>query len=81
MARAAGTAGPTAGVDDGPKHGRARYPMCLTLDLSQEDHDALIGALYADRVWMAHRIRALVSLWLEDPALAEAVSIRAQELM
>lgn len=30
---------------------------------------------------MADRIRALVSLWRQDPQLAEAVSLRAQELM
>jgi hypothetical protein len=62
-------------------HHSPRYPKRLTLDLSQDDHDALMGARYADRVPMADRIRALVSLWREDPALAEAVSIRAQELL
>jgi hypothetical protein len=31
------------------------------VDLSQDDHDALSGARYADRVPMADRIRALVS--------------------
>lgn len=62
-------------------HHRQRYPERLTLDLSQDDHDALMGARYADRIPMADRIRALISLWRQDPALAEAVSIRAQELL
>ena len=51
------------------------------MDLSPDDHDALMGARYADRLPMADRIRALVSLRRETPALAEAVSIRAQELL
>lgn len=63
------------------QHTSPRYPKRLTLDLSQDDHDALMGARYADRVPMADRIRALVSLWRDDPALAEAVSVRAQELL
>jgi hypothetical protein len=46
-----------------------------------DDHHALLGARYADRVPMADRLRALISLWREDPALAEAVSTRAQELL
>ena len=57
------------------------YPKRITLDLTVEDHHALLGARYADRVPMADRLRALVSLWREDPALAEAVSTRAQELL
>ena len=67
--------------DEGTKHASPRYPKLLTLDLAQDDHDALMGARYADRVPMADRIRALISLWREDPALAEAVSIRAQQLL
>ncbi len=70
----------TGAVRTPAPHHSQRYPKRLTLDLSQDDHDALMGARYADRVPMADRIRALVSLWREDPALAEAVSIRAQEL-
>jgi len=62
-------------------HHSQRYPMRLSLHLSQDDHDALMGARYADQIPVADRIRALVSLWREDPALAEAVSIRAQELL
>ncbi len=62
-------------------HASTRYPKRLTLDLSEDDHNALLGARYADRVPMADRMRALVSLWREDPALAEAVSIRAQDLL
>lgn len=46
-----------------------------------DDHHALLGARYDDRVPMADRLRALVSLWREDPALAEAVSTRAQQLL
>ncbi len=65
----------------GGRHHSPRYPRRLTLDLSEDDHDALLGARYADRVVMADRIRALVSLWREDPALAEAVSLRAQQLL
>lgn len=57
------------------------YPKRITLDLTVDDHNALLGARYADRVPMADRLRALVSLWREDPALAEAVSRRAQELL
>jgi hypothetical protein len=72
--------GTSAARTSGPHHSQ-RYPKRLTLDLSQDDHDALMGARYADRVPMADRIRALVSLWREDPVLAEAVSIRAQELL
>ena len=73
----------TLGEDggEGVKHPNPRYPKRLTLGLAQDDHDALLGARYADRVPMADRIRALVSLWREDPALAEAVSIRAQQLL
>jgi hypothetical protein len=52
------------------------YPKRITLDLTVEDHHALLGARYADRVPMADRLRALVSLWREDP-----VSTRAQELL
>lgn len=62
-------------------HHSQRYPKRLTLDLSQDDHDALMGARYADRVPMADRIRAMVSLWRENPDLAQAVSTRAQELL
>ena len=57
------------------------YPKRITLDLTVDDHHALLGARYADRVPMADRLRALISLWREDPALAEAVSTRAQELL
>ena len=46
-----------------------------------DDHQALQGARYADRVPMADRLRALISLWREDPVLAAAVSTRAQELL
>ncbi len=70
-------------------HGKAQsqprrplgYPKRITLDLTVDDHHALLGARYADRVPMADRLRALISLWREDPALAEAVSTRAQELL
>lgn len=58
---------------------RLSYPNRITLDLTADDHHALQGARYADRVPMADRLRALISLWREDPALAEAVSTRAQE--
>ncbi len=79
-------------VDDGPKssengkaysqlHYPVGYPRRITLDLTVDDHHALLGARYADRVPMADRLRALISLWREDPALAEAVSTRAQELL
>ncbi len=72
--------GTGAARSSAPHHSQ-RFPKRLTLDLSQDDHDALMGARYADRIPMADRIRALVSLWREDRALAEAVSIRAQELL
>jgi len=72
---------PTGPLDHGSRRASPRYPKRLTLDLSQDDHDALMGARYADRVPMADRIRALVSLWREDPQLAQAVSVRAQELL
>ena len=74
-------AGTDAARTSGPHHSSQRYPKRLTLDLSQDDHDALMGARYADRVPMADRIRALVSLWREDPDLAQAVSTRAQQLL
>ena len=45
-----------------------------------DDHDALLCARCADRVPMSDRLRALISLWRLDPALAKAVSTRAQEL-
>lgn len=69
--------------NDQPRTGptRARFPKRVSLDLSQDDHDALLGARSADRIPMNHRLRALVSIWREDPALAEAVSTRAQELL
>ncbi len=57
------------------------YPKRITLDLAVDDHYAPQGARYADRVPMADRLRALISLWREDPAPAEAVSTRAQELL
>lgn len=57
------------------------YPKRITLDLTVDDHHALLGAGYADRVPMTDRLYALISLWREDPALAEAVSSRAQELL
>jgi hypothetical protein len=57
------------------------YPKRIALDLAVDDHHALQGARYADRVPMADRLRALISLWTEDPALAQAVSTRAQELL
>lgn len=60
---------------------RLRFPRRVTLDLSQDDHDALLGARYADRIPMNDRLRALVSIWREDPSLAQAVSVRAQELV
>ena len=78
-------------VDDGrdSENGRTQsqqryplgYPKRITLDLTVDDHHALLGARYADRVPMADRLRALISLWREDPALAEAVSTRAQQLL
>ena len=80
MSRTARTL-PTGEPDDSSRRASPRYPKRLTLDLSQDDHDALMGARYADRVPMADRIRALVSLWRENPQLADAVSLRAQELM
>ncbi len=71
--------------EDGKAQSQPRYPLGypkrITLDLTVDDHHALLGARYADRVPMADRLRALISLWREDPALAEAVSTRAQELL
>jgi hypothetical protein len=67
--------------DEGGKHASPRHPKRLNGDLSQQDHDALLGARWAARVPMADRVRGLLSLWREDPALAAAVSIRAQELL
>ena len=58
---------------------RLTYPKRISLDVTADDYHALQGARYADRVPMADRIRALLSLWQEDPALAKAVSARAQE--
>ena len=58
---------------------RLTYPKRISLDVTADDYHALQGARYADRVPMADRIRALLSLWQEDPALAKAVSTRAQE--
>ena len=72
--------GTGAARSSAPHHSQ-RYPKRLTLRSSQDDHDALMGARYAGRIPMADRTWALVSLWREDPALAEAVSIRAQELL
>jgi len=46
-----------------------------------DDDHALQGARYADRVPMADRLRAPISLWRNVPALAQAVSTRAQELL
>jgi hypothetical protein len=80
MSRTARTSS-TGDPDEHSRRASPRYPKRLTLDLSQDDHDALMGARYADRVPMADRIRALVSLWREDPQLAHAVSLRAQELL
>ena len=57
------------------------YPKRIALDLAVDDHHALQGARYADRVPMADRLRALISLRRQDPTLAEAVSTRAQELL
>ncbi len=57
------------------------YPKGIALDPTVDVHHALQGARYADRVPMADRLRALISLWREDPALAQAVSTRAQELL
>jgi len=65
----------------GKAHSPLGYPKRITLDLTVDDHHALQGARYADRVPMADRLRALSSLWREDPALAQAVSTRAQELL
>ena len=73
-------AGDQAG-DEGAKHASPRHPKRLTVDLSQQDHDALRGARWADRVPIADRVRALLSPWRAAPALAAAVSIRAQELL
>ena len=68
-------------ADNDKTASRLRYPKRVTLDLAVDDHQALQGARYADRVPMADRLRALISLWREDPALAAAVSTRAQELL
>lgn len=74
--------------DRGSDHGHASrnrsgrrlsYPKRITLDVTEDDYHALQGARYADRVPMADRLRALIRLWQEDPALATAVSTRAQE--
>jgi len=55
------------------------YAKRITLDATADDYHALQGARYADRVPMADRLRALISRWQENAALAEAVSTRAQE--
>lgn len=71
--------------ENGKAHSQLRYPPGyperITLDLTVDDHHALLGVRYADRVPLADRLRAQVSLWREAPALAEAVSTRAQELL
>jgi len=74
------SAGDQAG-DEGVKHARPRHPKRLTVDLSQPDHDALLGARWADRVPLAEWVRALPSPWRVAPALAAAASIRAQALL
>jgi len=58
---------------------RLSDPKRICLDVTANDHHAPQGARYPDRVPIADRIRALLSLWQEDPALAKAVSTRAQE--
>lgn len=74
-------------VDDGRNSGKGnapgqlRYPLGITLDLTVDDHHALLGARYADRVPMADRLRGLISLWRQDPTLAEAVSTCARDLL
>ena len=70
-----------AGKGQSPLRYPLNYPKRITLDLTVDDHHALLGARYADRVPMADRLRALISLWRQDPSLAEAVSTRAQELL
>lgn len=78
-------------VDDGRNSGNGMapgqlryplgYPKRITLDLTVDDHHALLGARYADRVPMADRLRGLISLRRQDPTLAEAVSTRARDLL
>lgn len=80
-------------VDDGLNSGsgKAQRQLCyprgcpkpITVDLTVDDHHVLLGGRYADRVPMADRLRALIGLCREDPAVAEAVSTRAcaQELL
>jgi len=52
-AGAAGTSGP---------HHSQRHLERPSLDLSRDDHDALLGARYADRLSTADLVQALVSL-------------------
>lgn len=54
-----------------------RWPHRVTLDLSEEARAALDLARYHDGVCIAARLRALVALWDEQPALAQAVAARA----
>ncbi len=57
-----------------------RWPHRVTLDRSEETHAALDQARYHDGACIAARLRALVALWDEQPALAQAAAARASQL-
>ena len=52
-------------------------PRRVTLDLSGADHRAMKQAAFAAETSMAELLRALVSLYQEDPSLKEAANQRA----
>ncbi len=49
------------------------FPRRMTLDLSEEDHQALRRAAFEDEIPMAAMIRELISMWRADPKLQAKV--------
>ena len=53
----------------------------ITLDVDRSAHQALTAARFTDGVTIADRLRALISLWEEDPELATRATARAREIV
>ena len=52
----------------------------ITLDVDRSAHQSLSAARFTDGVTIADRLRALISLWEEDPELAARTTTRAREI-
>ena len=57
-----------------------RFPRRLTVDIDEEMYRRLRVATAADDISVAHRTRALLALWSEDPTIRSAVDELAAQM-